>query len=82
MGVSTRTYGRAARRAPGRGVEWEFRSVSYDRELSRSAVTRLLVEHAESGGWELARTRIASDGTRSVVLRRKIIRQPRPVFLY
>lgn len=67
-------------RALSRGVEWEFRTLRYERELSRGAVTRLLVEHAELGGWELARTRIAPDGTRSVVLRRKIIRQPRPTF--
>lgn len=80
--MSTRTYGRAARRAPGRGIEWEFRTVGLGRELTRSAVTRLLVEQAEAGGWELARTRITPDGSRSVVLRRKIIRQPRPVFLY
>ena len=40
-------------------------------------VTRLLVERAEHGGWELDRVRIAADGTRRVVLRRKIIRQLR-----
>ena len=38
-------------------------------------VTKLLVERAEHGGWELDRVRIAADGTRRVVLRRKIIRQ-------
>lgn len=72
---------RPPRRPLGRSVEWEFRTVTYSRDLSRSAVTRMLVEHAELGGWELARTRIAPDGTRSVVLRRRIIRQPRPTFL-
>lgn len=66
-----------ARQAAGRGLEWEFKSLRYERELSRSAVTSLLVELAEHGGWELARTRIAPDGTRSVVLRRKIIRAVR-----
>lgn len=60
-----------------RAAEWEYRSVRYERDLSRSAVTRLLVEQAELGGWELARTRIAPDGTRSVVLRRKVIRAVR-----
>ena len=68
---------KARQAALGRGVEWEFRSLRYDRTLSRNAVTRLLVEQAEIGGWELARTRIAPDGTRSVLLRRKIIRQLR-----
>ncbi len=66
-----------ARKALGRGVEWEFRTLRYDRSLSRNAVTRLLVEQAELGGWELARTRIGPDGSRNVVLRRKIIRQLR-----
>lgn len=66
-----------ARQALGRGLEWEFRTLRYERALSRGAVTSLLVEQAESGGWELARTRIAPDGTRSVVLRRKIIRATR-----
>ena len=70
----------ATRRALRPGVEWEFDNITLSRELSRSAVTRLLVERAEKGGWELARTRITPDGTRRVVLRRKIIRQVRPMF--
>ncbi|GGD25725.1 DUF5703 family protein [Nocardioides daphniae] len=69
-----------AQRTLGRGVEWEFDTVVYPRDFSRSAVRRLLVERAENGGWELSRLRIRPDGSRSVVLRRKIIRQ-RPTFL-
>ncbi len=57
------------------GVEYEFDRFTLSREHSRSAVTRLLVERAEHGGWELDRVRITPDGTRRVVLRRKIIRQ-------
>jgi hypothetical protein len=68
----------AARRALRPGVEWEFDQVTLPRDWSRNVVTRLLVERAEHGGWELARLRIAPDGTRRVVLRRKIIRQSRP----
>lgn len=64
----------------GRGVEWEFQHVTYPRDFSRSAVTRLLVERAEHGGWELHRVRITPDGTRQVVLRRRIIRQLRPTW--
>lgn len=71
---------RAGRRAPARAVEWEFARVSFGREFPRGVVTRLLVERAEHGGWELDRVRIGSDGTRRVVLRRKIIRQLRPTF--
>jgi hypothetical protein len=71
-----------ARRALQRNVEWEFDNVVLSREFSRNVVTRILVDRAEHGGWELDRLRIAPDGTRRVVLRRKIIRQVRPTFFY
>lgn len=58
-----------------RGVEWEFEKLTISREFSRNIVTKLLVERAEHGGWELDRVRISADGTRRVILRRKIIRQ-------
>ena len=70
----------AARRALQKGVEWEFDNITLSRELSRNVVTRLLVDRAEQGGWELTRVRIGPDGTRRVVLRRKIIRQVRPAY--
>jgi len=57
------------------GVEYEFDQLTIARDFSRSFVTRLLVERAEQGGWELDRVRIGPDGTRRVVLRRRIIRQ-------
>ena len=59
------------------GVEWEFEKLTISREFSRNVVTKLLVERAEHGGWELDRVRITADGTRRVILRRKIIRQQR-----
>ena len=65
---------RDQRRPPRSGVEWEFDTVSFPRDFSRSVVTRLLVDRAEHGGWELDRLRIGADGVRRVVLRRKIIR--------
>lgn len=68
----------AARRALKPGIEWEFDTITLPRDWSRSLVRRTLVERAEQGGWELARLRIGPDGTRRIVLRRKIIRQPRP----
>jgi len=58
-------------------VEWEFDKVMFSREFSRNVVTRMLVDRAEHGGWELDRVRIGADGTRRVILRRKIIRQMR-----
>ena len=42
----------------GRGVEWEFDKVTFSREFPRTVVTKLLVERAEHGGWELDRVRI------------------------
>lgn len=71
---------RATRRPLSPGVEWEFERVTFSREFSRNVVTKLLVERAEHGGWELDRVRIGPDGTRRVILRRKIIRQARPSF--
>jgi hypothetical protein len=56
-------------------VEWEFDTLTLPRDFSRNVVTRMLVERAEHGGWELDRRRIGTDGVRRVVLRRKIIRQ-------
>ncbi len=62
-------------------AEYEFERLTISREFSKSFVTRMLVDRAEHGGWELDRVRILADGTRKVVLRRKIIRQPRPAYV-
>jgi hypothetical protein len=62
-------------------AELEFERITIPREFSRNFVTRLLVDRAERGGWEIDRVRVLHDGTRKVVLRRKIIRQPRPVYV-
>jgi hypothetical protein len=72
----------ATRRALQRNVEWEFDDHLLPRGMSRNLVTRFLVDLAENGGWELARTRITPDGAHRVVVRRKIIRQVRPHFYY
>lgn len=71
----------AKRRALSPGVEYEFERLTLSREFSRNFVTRMLVDRAERGGWELDRVRLSPDGTRKVVLRRKIIRQSRPRWL-
>jgi hypothetical protein len=70
------------RRAPSRGVEWEYHHLTIPRDFSRSYVKNLLVERAEHGGWTLDRVRIGPDGVRRVVLRRKIIRQLRPTLTF
>ena len=75
--TQSQTRTRPTLRPLGRGVEWEFEKLILSREHSRNVVTRLLVERAEHGGWELDRVRISADGTRRVVLRRRIIRAVR-----
>ena len=60
--------------------EYEFERLTISRDFSKSFVTRMLVDRVERGGWELDRVRVLADGTRKVVLRRKIIRQPRPAY--
>ena len=59
------------------GVEWEYQRMYLPRGLSRRAATRLLTEQAEYGQWELDRLRLYPDGSRRVVLRRKLIRVKR-----
>ena len=61
--------------------EYEFERLTISRDFSKSFVTRMLVDRAERGGWELDRVRVLADGTRKVVLRRKIIRQSRPTYV-
>ena len=56
-------------------TEYEFLRLYLPRGTSRSAAQRVLTEHAEYGHWELARLRLYPDGSRRVVLRRRIIRQ-------
>ncbi len=73
------TPSRAAGSAwPKSTAELEYKRLTFPREFSRNVVTRMLVDRAEHGGWELDRVRILHDGTRKVILRRKIIRQLRP----
>ncbi len=71
----------ATRRATRPGVEYEFDNLVIPRDFSRSFVTRMLVQRAEQGGWELDRLRLSADGTRRVILRRRIIRQRTQLFV-
>ncbi len=59
-----------------RSVEYEVEHVRLGHQVSRTAVRQFLAEHAEYGGWELARLRRYRDGTRDVWIRRRIIRVP------
>lgn len=64
-----------SRRRPA--TEYEFRTVRFQRDTTRSEARALLTEQAEVGRWELARTRLGMGGTRTVWLRRRIIRVQR-----
>ncbi|HET7328933.1 MAG TPA: DUF5703 family protein [Nocardioidaceae bacterium] len=55
-------------------ADYEFRRLSFPQTVGRSVVRKLLTDQAEYGGWELDRVRLFADGTRKVVLRRRIIR--------
>jgi len=57
--------------------DYEFRHLSLPRGTSRNAARRLLTEAAEYHGWELARLRLFPDGSRRVLLRRRVLRVAR-----
>jgi hypothetical protein len=58
-------------------TEYSYLILNLPRSTSRDVARRILTDHAEYGNWELARLRLAADGSRTATLRRKIIR-PRP----
>jgi len=53
---------------------WEFREVSFSRDTPREEARQILTSTAETGRWELDRTRIFRDGRRHYRLRRRIYR--------
>ena len=55
-------------------IEYEYRVLSFPRDVPRSDMRRALIEHAEYGQWELARSVVYIGGLRKAWLRRKIIR--------
>ena len=55
-------------------VDYEYRRLLLPRGTGRNTAQRLLVDAAEHGHWELDRLRLYPDGTRRVVLRRRILR--------
>ena len=55
-------------------AEYCYLVLNLPRGTSRDVARRILTDHAEYGHWELARLRLAADGSRTATLRRKIIR--------
>lgn len=58
-------------------ADYEFHRLFLPRGTSRGAARQVLAEHAEYGHWELDRLRLCPDGSRRIVLRRRIIRAVR-----
>jgi hypothetical protein len=58
-------------------AEYEYHHLYIPRGTTRSEARRLLTDHAEYGHWELARLRLYPDGSRRVVLRRRVMRAVR-----
>ena len=56
---------------------WEYREISLPRGTSREMTRQLLTGAAETGHWELAKSRIYPDGRRTVWLRRRVYRVSR-----
>jgi hypothetical protein len=56
------------------GLEYEYRVLTFPREVSRAEIRRALGEHAEYDHWELARTVVYEGGIRRAWLRRRVIR--------
>ena len=59
------------------GVEWEYQRLFVPRGVPRPVCTALLTAQAERGHWELDRLRLYPDGSRRVVLRRRVMRVSR-----
>jgi hypothetical protein len=55
-------------------VDYEYRRMMLPRTTGRNVAQRLLTDAAEHGHWELDRLRLYPDGTRRIVLRRRILR--------
>ncbi len=71
---TTTTSMHAADRRRRRGEpspQYEYRTVTFARDVPRDETRRLLTADAEYGRWELARSAIYVGGERKVVLRRR-----------
>jgi hypothetical protein len=52
-------------------AEWEYAPLRIASDVTRVSAAVRLALHAEYGGWDLARVRRYTDGSRQVLLRRK-----------
>lgn len=57
-----------------RMAEFEYRVLTFSREVSRAEARRVLSDQAEYEHWEMTRLRLYEGGTRRVWLRRRVVR--------
>jgi hypothetical protein len=53
-------------------AEWEYAPLRIPAGTSRSAAAQLMSMQSDTGGWELARLQLHADGTRKVIMRRRM----------
>ena len=59
-------------------MDYEYAPLRLPSNVDRVTATAQLTIQAEFGGWELARVRLFPDGTRQVMLRRRISSESQP----
>jgi hypothetical protein len=63
-------------------MDYEYAPMRLPSNVDRVAAVAQLTIQAEFCGWELARVRLFPDGTRQVVLRRRVAGAPQPGLSY
>jgi hypothetical protein len=63
-------------------MDYEYAPLRLPANVDRMTATAQLTIQAEYAGWELARVRLFRDGTRQVVLRRRVSPHAQPGLSY
>jgi Family of unknown function (DUF5703) len=64
------------------GMDYEYAPLRLPANVDRMTAAVQLAVAAEFSGWELARVRLFRDGTRKVVLRRRVSESTQPALGY
>jgi hypothetical protein len=63
-------------------MDYEYAPLRLPPNVERVTAEAQLAIQAEFSGWELARVKLFRDGTRQVMLRRRLLSQPQPGLSY
>jgi hypothetical protein len=63
-------------------MDYEYAPLRLPADVDRLTATAQLSIQAEFAGWELASVQLFRDGTRKVLLRRRVSRTPQPALSY